>query len=907
MIRKGLELGRYTLARMPLTAGQTLSFYEILGPLGVGAMGEVYRAKDTRLDREVAIKVLPEHFAEDEERLRRFEREAKSLASLNHPNVAQIFGVDQVNDTCFLVLELVPGETLEDRIARGALPVDEAIDLCRQIAEGLEAAHEAGVIHRDLKPANVRITPDGKVKVLDFGLAKPSRSGGETESTTDSVLATEEGRLLGTPTYMAPEQARGKPIDRRVDVWAFGCVLFECLTARRAFEGETVSDVMAAVLQAEPDWSRLPADTPAHVRALLARCLEKDARRRQRDMGDAWLGLEGAYDPAAIRTDGTGRSNVRVGLVLAAVSLGVGVLVGVSLRDAPPIERPRMTHSALPLAHGLEWEAGRLRNFAVAPDGESVVYCSTVDRGDDVSVAVLAQWRRSEPGTKVLWEAPVGTTVDSPVFSPDGDWILFNASLDDARFELQRVSSQNPSEVDVLCTLPAPSLGQGWSPDGTLYFGTLAGGIHRLGSTGVPEPVTTPDPGVEWLHRSPVVLPDGETLLYVVDYEGLDYDVRRRSLVSGEEEVLISGARWVRFVAPDLFFYAVGETLWADGFEPHAGRLAGTPVRLPGSIPLTVGVFVDASQEGTLVYSAPPAGSKRSVRWVHRDGAVEETGLPRGLEYNHVAISPEGAHAVFGFGDAWVGGAVRVWDLTRNRLDPPLVSEMASHPVWQPDGERVVWYSADGGFLYRALASGGGVPEKGGVFEAVPLHVSRSERVLFRRDPRTGGTGVDLFLARFDADTRVDREPLVSDPGAQRYGVFSRDETKLAYVTTSELGMDRVFVTRVPVTGPGKLATPYGGNLPRWSRDGSELFYSHEGNLLRITVTENGDDFEFSEPDLLHTGLSRTTPDPRRPFDVHPDGQRVLVLEDDAPVDRPRLFLVTNLIDEVRALMRAQD
>jgi serine/threonine protein kinase len=256
---------------MPLAAGQSLSFYEILGPLGAGAMGEVYRAKDTRLEREVAIKVLPEHFAEDEERLRRFEREAKSLASLNHTNVAQIFGVDQVGETCFLVLELVPGENLEDRLARGPLSVEEAIDTCRQIAEGLEAAHEAGVIHRDLKPANVRITPDGKVKVLDFGLAKATGTDGEQGSTTDSVLATEQGRLLGTPTYMAPEQARGKSIDRRVDVWAFGCVLYECLTAERAYAGETMSDVLAAVLQDEPDWTRLPQETPPHVRHLLVR------------------------------------------------------------------------------------------------------------------------------------------------------------------------------------------------------------------------------------------------------------------------------------------------------------------------------------------------------------------------------------------------------------------------------------------------------------------------------------------------------------------------------------------------------------------------------------------------------------------------------------------------------------
>ena len=312
---------------MSLTPGHSLSFYEILGPLGAGAMGEVYRAKDTRLDREVAIKVLPTHFAEDEDRLRRFEREAKSIASLNHPNVAQIYSVDQVDDTCFLVLELVPGETLEDRIARGPLPPDEAIDVCGQIADGLEAAHDAGVIHRDLKPANVRITPDGKVKVLDFGLAKPTGPNTESDSTTDSVLATEAGRLLGTPTYMAPEQARGKPIDRRVDVWAFGCVLYECLTAERAFAGETIPDVLATVLQDEPDWERLPVSTPAHVRELIERCVEKDPRQRLRDIGDARLELTRTRDaetprPASSATAVRVRRFALVGIALALAGGG---------------------------------------------------------------------------------------------------------------------------------------------------------------------------------------------------------------------------------------------------------------------------------------------------------------------------------------------------------------------------------------------------------------------------------------------------------------------------------------------------------------------------------------------------------------------------------------------------------
>ena len=378
---------------MLLAAGQSLSFYEILGPLGAGAMGEVYLARDTRLEREVAIKVLPEHFAEDEERLRRFEREARSLASLNHPNVAQIFGVDQVEETCFLVLELVPGETLEERIARGALPLDEAIDVCRQVAEGLEAAHEASVIHRDLKPANIRITPDGKAKVLDFGLAKPAgpdRAG----SSTDSVLATEEGRVLGTPTYMAPEQARGRPIDRRVDVWALGCVLFECLTADRAFRGETLSDVLASVLEREPDWTRLPAGTPRHVRALLRRCLVKDPRGRLRDAGDAALMLAEPDGEAAGEVPAAASAPGRT-LPLLLVAL-VALAVGRFLQPAPPdTEPPRVTQITF---SGEDYQPspspdGRLIAFTSGRAGVSQVWLRQVDGGGEQPLTEGPDWR----------------------------------------------------------------------------------------------------------------------------------------------------------------------------------------------------------------------------------------------------------------------------------------------------------------------------------------------------------------------------------------------------------------------------------------------------------------------------------------------------------------------------------
>ncbi|MBI3844036.1 MAG: serine/threonine protein kinase, partial [Planctomycetes bacterium] len=384
---------------MALSIGKTLAHYSILAPIGSGAMGEVYRARDTKLGREVAIKVLPEAFAADEERLRRFQREATTLAALNHPNVAQIFGVDREGDVCFLVLELVPGESLEERLKRGQLPVDEAIDVCRQIAEGLEAAHEAGVIHRDLKPANVRLTPDGKVKLLDFGLAKPVLSGDGKSS--DSVLATEAGRLLGTPTYMAPEQARAKSIDRRVDIWAFGCVLYECLTGKRLFDGETLTDVLAAVLHQEMNVATLPGAAPARVRELLQRCLAKDPRQRLRDIGDARLVLEssGVVDDGVAsggRTSALGRALpwgvcAVLALLLVLVSLQAFGVLELWSRAAAPASAQTAVHVSLALPGGDE--VGNITELplAISPDGTQVVYVGLRSNNAQLYLRPLAE------------------------------------------------------------------------------------------------------------------------------------------------------------------------------------------------------------------------------------------------------------------------------------------------------------------------------------------------------------------------------------------------------------------------------------------------------------------------------------------------------------------------------------
>lgn len=396
---------------MTLTPGKQLSHYEILAPLGAGAMGEVWRAKDTRLGREVAIKVLPPHFAEDSERLGRFEREAKSLASLNHQNVAQIFGVDQIDGLCFLVLELVPGETLEDRLKRGALPVAETAAVCRQIAEGLEAAHEAGVIHRDLKPANIRVTPDGKVKILDFGLAKASQKDA-VESTSDSVIMTEAGRILGTPTYMAPEQARGKPIDKRVDVWAFGCVLYECLTAQRAFAGNTISDVLAAVIERVPDWTKLPPTVSPRLRELLQRCLEKDPRRRLRDIGEARLLLEEPGEVGdmltLLRRTWVPWAIATTALVAAAIIAFRPVLSGDSAKGSRDSQRLPSSPTFQLKTFGQQF----VYNARFLPNTRNIVYSSALTGNRPelflLPSSAMAPQRIAPPGTSLLSVSPQG-------------------------------------------------------------------------------------------------------------------------------------------------------------------------------------------------------------------------------------------------------------------------------------------------------------------------------------------------------------------------------------------------------------------------------------------------------------------------------------------------------------------
>jgi Tol biopolymer transport system component len=678
-----------------LLPGSKLAFYEILGPLGAGAMGEVYRAKDTRLEREVAIKVLPEHFADDPERLKRFEREAKTLASLNHPNVAQIHGVDQVGDTCFLVLELVPGEALEERIRRGPLPIDEALDVCRQIAAGLEAAHEAGVIHRDLKPANVRLTPDGKVKVLDFGLAKPARESGSSQSSTDSVLSTEAGRLLGTPTYMAPEQARGKNIDKRVDIWAFGCVLYECLTAKRAFAGETLTDVFAAVIEREPDWSRLPDATPARVREFLRVCLAKDRRQRLHDIGDARLELERALTGSP---EGRGTAARKSGWSLAAVGIAA-LLLGAAgawrlipreagaRAEAPGVLRLSMALPESPRATGA---------LTLSQDGKTLAYVAVAKdaTGDKVNQIWL---RRIDSFQPTLLAGTDGAR--SMCFSPDDRWIAFVCPIPGSSGtgdRLKKVPLSGGPPI-TLCEDRKSDFGvPEWTPSGTIEFFRRSPDpeIATVSSDGGEPRRLLEFPGAsEDSASGSSAIPGTDARLVslaVTDAKGWRV---RTNLLSPRSpiRVMIDDGAYPQFLPPGVVLYASGDTLLARRFDAGTCDWVGGAVPILSGLRTTQGYSSNGWRASASCLAYLPGGQiagKRRLATVDPSGKIEtlspivgdfeQVALPSpdGTMIAGLWVTPDGNYEPFVYDLA--GGTVRRLSVRGADCSPP---------AWSRDGK----------------------------------------------------------------------------------------------------------------------------------------------------------------------------------------------------------------------------
>ena len=666
---------------MSLVAGTRLGPYEIGSAVGAGGMGGVYRARDTKLDRDVAIKVLPEAFAEDANRMARFEREAKLLASLNHPNIASIHGFEESDGVQALVLELVEGPTLAERIQEGLIAVEETVAIARQIAEALEAGHEAGVIHRDLKPANVKLKEDGTVKVLDYGLAKAlegAASGGGVDSELSQsptrlrqgygeAGATELGVILGTAAYMSPEQAKGKKVDRRTDVWAFGAVLYEMLAGKRAFGGEDVSDTLAAVLRPEPDFEALRADTPSALRRTLELCLTKDVKQRFQAIGDVRLALEGAFETRAeVEPEGAAAGRPWLVATLAALAGLLAALVIQGLLSTDADRTPVRFNFSTPIDSRVTRRA-----VAISNDGERVAYATE----EGIWLRELEQLEAdSVPGT----EGGV-----NPFFSPDGEWLGFFADG-----QLQKVSVNGGPAV-LLARVEGNFRGASWHDDGTVVFGHRPGLARVAGAGGEPETIV--EPSERSFQAFPYLLPGGDTILYGALQDGrLGARVEVRTLPGGDPQVLVDDASAGRYLPTGHLVYFRSGTLFAARFDPKALTLKGNPVPVVQDVRVAFyGAQFDVSDSGTLVYLRGNTTTQRRLVWVDRGGREEPLALELG-DYERVHLSPDGTKLVFDDrSDIWLYDFARE-TLSRFTFDPAPDTD----PVWSPDGQRI-FFSSD--------------------------------------------------------------------------------------------------------------------------------------------------------------------------------------------------------------------
>ena len=848
---------------MPLTVGDRFArHFEVAGVLGAGGMGEVYRARDTRLNRDVALKLLPDAFAANADRLARFQREAELLASLNHPNIAQIYGIEEDGGVRALVLELVEGSTLEARIARGAMPPDEALAIATQLADGLEAAHEAGVVHRDLKPANVKVQHDGTVKVLDFGLAKALEAaapGNRHDPSTWSSADTGVGVVVGTAAYMSPEQARGRAVDRRTDVWAFGAVLFEMLTGRRAFEGDGAAGILAEVLKAEPAWQTLPADVPPVVSAVLRRCLEKEPFERMRDIADVRMGLRGAFEDAdrpaagASALGASGWARRALELVGAAVVAGLGVWL---LQPAAPRQ---------PVQFAIQGAPG-LGSFAeLSPDGGQLAYLEAGEAGES---RVLIHSLASGEARQVSDSARAGT----PLFwSADSRFVGFA----DGR-TLRRVDVAT-GEAEPVCDTPVFN-GGAWSGDGVILFGGRDGIMQVAAGGGTPTALTTVDGARgEFTHAAPWFLPDGRHFLYLrasLDSSTGGIYVGAVGLEPAAQEPtrLLATERPAVYARPPdsatgRLFFTQGRRLLAQPFDDTRLELVGEPTVVAEDVGSDDVRWRSFSVSETGIIAWRDAASAHSVLWLDRTGRELEAERIDDLDDpRYPRLSPEGGRlALVVAGDLWV------FDLHGSRPAIRLTfdesSDAIGSPLWTPDGTAIV-YEGDGS-LFRVSAAGGSPPEPVGVEGHLHGHDWSPDGKLIAVEI----SGESGDLVEFSPLAEEEPRPLVRTAASEGMGAaMSPDGRWLAY-TSDATGRREIWVRPYRGPGPPVRVSHDGGAEPRWARDGGTLHYLDGQTMMEARVeTSNG--FEFEAPGRLFDGGFQAYQRPPS-YDVAADGSFV--------------------------------
>ena len=880
--------------------GQTLAHYRIASAIGAGGMGEVYRATDTRLGREVAIKVLPVELAQDADRLARFEREAKLLASLNHPNIAHVYGFESATldgrvPAHFLAMELVEGEDLAERSRRGAIPVDEALPIGRQIAEALEEAHERGIVHRDLKPANVKLTPDGKVKVLDFGLAKAyagdSAAGSGPDLSQSPTLAhtgTQAGVILGTAAYMSPEQARGTRVDKRADVWSFGVVLYEMLTGKRLFTGETASDVLAGVLKTDPDWSALPLDTPEAVRGLLRRCLEREPLERLRDIGEARVLLSGRLEPGAAEAPPSAPARRRAPWLLALpwVLLALAVAGALATRRQPLAERPQGPETVrvtIP-GPGAEYAVDVFERPVVSADGRTLAVALQNPQGNALFVRPLDSFElvRVEGGGR------------RPFFSPDGRSLAF---LRFGTVWKMDFAERRPSLVGRLNEVVWNIGVAAWHPDGRLLIPGAAGlwSIPAMG--GDAALVVAPDAARERI-VAVSVLPDGRLALTVVS-NGM-----------ARVEIRAADATAPRVVARDVEQGAVvGDVLLAmrDG-QWRASRLDLRRLEPKGASVSLPDVPAEILIAPSLAWTPDAALQQRELVWVSRTGAATSLGLAPGY-LRWPRLAPDGRRLALGSikegerGGAGGGVRIGVVDLQTRRLT---WLDGFSEPVWSADGRRVVMsLCCEPGGLSEQVADGSRPLETIFTVDAGEAFATSTSRdgtwLVYYGADRAGAQIAGGLSDIFVLDRRTSERRRYPLPGDQRGGRLSPDSTWLAYQTT-EGDRTHVHVVSFPGLDRDYTVSVDGGEEPAWSADGKELYYRRGPDVMRVTVPARGEAVSWPPPEVLFSGSYAYDSFGDQSYDVAPDGRFLMM--------RPRenggvtVHVVLGWIAEVDARLR---
>ena len=894
---------------MQLTAGSRLGPYEVTGTLGAGGMGEVYRARDTRLDRDVAIKLLPDTFAADPDRVARFEREAKTLASLNHPGIAHVHGIERPHGSSpALVMELVEGEDLSQRLTRGPIPLAEALAIARQLADALETAHDRGIIHRDLKPANIKVNAEGGVKLLDFGLAK-AIEGSDMEinarnSPTISLAATRAGLILGTAGYMAPEQARGQMVDRRADIWAFGVILFEMLSGKQVFAGDTISDVLASVLKHDLDWTTLPKDLPPPILALLRRCLQPDRKTRLRDIGEARIAIDDYLAhptpnaaPAAVAAQPKGRwlwwstavlALTAVGLLIAVVALALRPRAGVTASTRTVIIPPT----------GVSISITSYLSVAVSPDGWTVALVG-VEQSE--SAIYLRGPGDFDPRKLAATEGGAG-----PVFSPSGRSLAFHT-----------VTQLKVMPIDgtpvVVGQLNDPR-GIAWIDETHLVVATQSvNGLTEFDLNGTASrELTTTDVKNERTHRWPHALPGGRWVLFTVgtvsspdSYEESEIEAVDRT--TGERRKIYRGASSARYSPTGHLLLSRGGSLFAVKFDLQTLKVSGTPTNVlqgVGGDPTTGAVQVSLSADGTLAFMpSDRLGGQRQLVWVDLKGGRQKVPLPPAL-FSDVRLSPDATRVAVldnstGSADVWVYAFARG---TYTRLT---FTGRNATPVWSRDGREIYFaeIGVNGSSRIMKVASDGGR-------EPVAVASSNQPRRMYLMNISRDGTwaivtyvpasGARANIGRLPLAMNAELQPLVDGPADEYAGTLSPDDRYVAY-QSDEGTRSEVYVRELAASGGRWQVSNAGGEEPLWSRDGKSLYYRYEGRFLRVAI-EAGPVFQSGMPTHLFDGVLNLRSDTGISYDAHPSGDRFLMVQSADQASRGSVRLITHWADQLRTI-----